>query len=262
MIVIMTALGFIRGLFKTVISFFGWFLCILIAYLLAKAVGNALLTPKMAQTIVNGKLFEAVFGMIPDGLKEVSMNEIRQMLADGATSEQVFEYVRSLSGTVIGFAFTVMRGAITKDIYLNSQIESAGQVLALELTYQIYIVLVGIAIFIVLRVIVMGVSVLFGGKLVGREIKLWERLGGLGLGAVRGFVCACILTMVLGFAAGFSSKLKEQTDVSNVAVPATDWINEKMSAALAKGNDGNERFQNLIDALEEKISNENGSVET
>lgn len=261
-IVLLTMLGFTRGLFNTIVSFFGWFVCIFIAYLIAKSVGNALLTSGMAEKIVNGKLFDSVYGLIPDGLKQVSLSEISNMLNKGSSAQEVFQYVRSQAGSLIGIAFTVLQSAITKDIYLNSHIANAAQVLALELTYQIYIVLVGIAIFVVLRVIIMGLTIFFGGKFRNRELKLWERLGGLGVGAVRGIFCACILTMVFGFVAGFSSTLKKQNDASKVAVPATNWINEKMSSALAKGNEGSDRYQNLIEALEKRIENEkNGGQE-
>ncbi len=255
-LIIMTALGFVFGLFKTIVSFCGWIVCILISYLLAKAVANAMLTANMAEKIVNGKLFDAVYGVIPDGLKEVKMSEISEMLNQGQSEQQIFEYIRSQAGALIGFVFSVLKGAILKDMYLSSGIENAGQVLALELSYQIYVVLVGVAIFIVLRIIVMGVSIVFGGLLRGRELHLWERLGGLGMGLVRGFFCACILTMVFGFIAGFSSKLKEQSEASSVAVPATNWINETMSKALAKGNEESDRYKNLIDALEKKIEEE------
>lgn len=255
-LVVMTALGFVFGLFKTIVSFCGWVVCILIAYLLAKAVANAMLSAGMAEKIVNGKLFEAVYGIIPNGLKEVKMSDIANMLSQGQSNQQIFEYVRSQAGSLMGFAFTILKGAIAKDMYLTSDIDNAGQVLALELSYQIYVVLVGVAIFLLLRVLVMGVSIYFGGKFRGREVRLWERLGGLGLGFVRGVFCACILTMVFGFVAGFSGKLKTQNDASKVAVPATNWINDAMSKALSKGNEESDRYQNLIDALEKKIEKE------
>lgn len=255
-LIVMTALGFLFGLFKTIVSFCGWFVSILIAYLLAKAVANAFLTVGMAEKIVNGKLFEAVYNLVPEGLKEIKMSAISEMISKGQSDQQIFEYVKAEAGGLMSIAFTILKGAVTKDVYLNSGIDNAGQVLSLELTYQIYVVLVGVAIFIVLRIVVMGVSVLFGGLLRGRDLHLWERLGGLGLGFVRGLFCACILTMVFGFVAGFSSKLKTQNDASKVAVPATQWINEKMSRALAKGNEESDRYQNLIDALEKKIEKE------
>lgn len=255
-IALMTVLGYLFGLFKTIVAFFGWLVCILIAYLLAKAVANAMLTYGMAEKIVNGKLFEDVYGLIPEGLKKISISEINDMLSSGQTNEQILEYVKSQAGGLVSFAFTIVQGVIFKDIYLNSSLDNVGHVLALELTYQIYVVLVGIAIFIVLRILVMGVSVIFGGKLRGRTVKLWERLGGLGLGAVRGFFYACLLVMVFGFIAGLSPKLKEQNDSSNVAVPVTNWINEAISRGLSNGNDESERYENLIIALEKKLNEE------
>lgn len=257
---IMTALGFCFGLFKTIVSFFGWFVSILIAYLLAKAVANALLTPSMAEKIVNGKLFDAVYGLIPDGLKEIKMSQIAEMLRQGQSDKQIFDYVRGQAGGLIGIAFTLLQGSLTKEIYLNSGIDNAGQTLALKMTYQIYVVLVGIAIFVVLRIVVMGVSIIFNKTLRGRDIHLWERLGGLALGFVRGLFCAFILTMVFGFVAGFSGKLKDQIEASAVAVPASNWINETMSKALTKSNEESDRYQNLIEALERKIEKENQSA--
>lgn len=258
-ILLFLVLGVIFGFFKTLVSFLGWAVCIFIAYLLAKAVANALLTAGIADRLVGGAIYDGVYGLIPDKLKDVSLYEIRQMLRTGKTAEEVGEYIKSQSGGLLGFVSSIIQGAICKEMYLNSALQNAGQVLALELTYQIYVILVGVAIFVVLRILVMGVSIIFNSKLRGRKVKVWERFAGMGLGAVRGFAYACLLLMVFNFIAGFSSALKKQSESSKVSVPVTAWINDATSKVLSRDNEDNGRYLNLIEALENRLREENNS---
>lgn len=245
-IALCAALGFIFGFFKTIISFLGWFICILFSFLLAKAIANAFLGAQTINRLVGeGSLFDLVYGVVPDKLKSISLEQIREGIAAG---ENVKELVRSQMDGFMVFASSIIEGAICKDMYLNSAIENAGQVLALELTYHIYVIMVGIIIFLLLRVIVMMLSFLFKFRL-GRKVKLWERLAGIGAGIVRGFAYACIIVMVASYVGGMSDIVKEETDASKVSVPVSTWVNDLTGKMLSGDLETNEHYQDMIDSL-------------
>lgn len=250
-------IGFIRGFFKTVLSFFGWFISLLLAYLLAKAIANAFLSPNTANWLVgDGPLYDKVYNIVPDGLKNMSMESIRQAMQSGASDESIKEIIKSESSGLLYFASTLIQNAVCKDIYINSSIETVGQVLALELTYDIYVILVGVIFFVVLRIIVMGFSLIFRAKLSGSN-KLWERLAGIGAGAIRGFAYACILFMLASYIAGIWPRMQEEVNVSKVSVPLTTWVSEVTGKMLSGNIEDNEKYtSNMIKALEDKIEKE------
>ncbi len=256
-IVLFALFGLMSGFIKTVISFFGWFISLLIAYLLAKAIANAFLSPETANWLIgDGSLYDKVYNIVPDGLKNMSMESIRTALQSGATDETIKETIRAEASGLLAFASTLIQNAVCKDIYLNSSIETVGQVLALELTYNIYVILVGIIIFFTIRILVMGVSLIFKSRLGAHDCRLWERILGIGAGAVRGFAYACILLMVASYIAGFWPRMKEELDVSKVSVPVTTWVSEITGKMLSGNIEENEKYANMIKALENKIGNE------
>lgn len=248
------ALGFVFGFFKTLVSFFGWFISLLMAYLLAKSIANAFLSANMANWLIgNGSLFDKVYGIVPDGLKEISMEEIRKAVNSGADMDAIKEVIRDQSKGLLFFASSLIQAAVTKEIYLNSAIENVGQVFALELTYHIYVIIVGIIFFIALRVVVMCISILFRSKIKDHEPKSWERFAGIALGAVRGFAYACILLMVASYIAGLSGTVKNQVDNSKVSVPVTTWISQSTSKILSDNLEENKHYLLMIDALDDRI---------
>ncbi len=261
-IVLFAVLGFIFGLFKTLVSFFGWFISLLLSYLLAKAIANAFLSPDMAYKIISeGGLYDKVYNLVPEGLKNMSMESIRAAIQSGATEETIRETIKAESTGLLYFMSSLIQGAVCKEMYINSAIESVGQVFALELTYNIYVILTGIAFFFILRVVVMGLSFIFKSKLTGHEVKFWERLAGIAGGAVRGFAYACILLMVANYIAGIWPKMQEEVNNSKVSVPVTSWVSDATGKMIGGNLEDNKKYANLIEALENRLKEEKDTVE-
>lgn len=258
LIIIFAVLGFIFGLFRTLVSFFGWFISLLLAYLLAKAIANAFLSPDMAYKIISeGGLFDKVYNLVPEGLKNMSMDSIRAALNSGASEEVIRETIASQSSGLLYFASSLIQNAVCKEMYINSAIASVGQILALELTYDIYVILTGLVFFFVLRIVVMGLSIIFKTRLAGHKVKLWERLAGIGGGAVRGFIYACLILMLASFVSGIWPKMKEEVDTSKVSVPVTSWVSDATGKMIGGNLEDNEKYMNMIKALENRIESEN-----
>ncbi len=256
-VVLFALIGFMSGFIRTVLSFFGWFISLLIAYLLAKAIANAFLSPETANWLIgDGSLYDKIYNIVPDGLKNMSMESIRTALNNGATDEMIKETISAEASGLLAFASTLIQTAVCKDIYLNSSIETVGQVLALELTYIIYVIVVGIIIFLTIRILVMGVSLIFRSRLSTRDCRFWERILGVGAGAVRGFAYACILLMLASYIAGFWPKMNEEVSVSKVSAPVTTWVSEITGKMLSGDIEENDKYANMIKALEKKIEKE------
>ncbi len=257
LIIAMAALGFIFGFFKSLISFLGWTISLLISYLLAKAIANAFLSIGTAQWLVgDGSIFDMVYGIIPEGLKKISLDAIRQAVESGADLNGIKESIRAQSEGLLFFLTPLIQEAVCKEMYLGSALSNVGQVLALELTYQLFVIMVGVILFIVLRVIVMGLSLIFKFKLKDRSLKMWERLAGIGLGVVRGFAYACILLMVVSYIAGMSQPVKDQLDASAVGKPVTAWVSESTGKMLSGDLESNDSYKLMITALGERVQKE------
>ncbi len=258
LIVVFAVLGFVFGFFRTLFSFFGWFISLLMAYLLAKAIANALLTPQMAGHLVgSGSLYDKVYNLVPEGLKNMSMDSIREAMQSGS-QDAIIEAIKAESSGLLYYASSLIQNAVCKDMYINSTIQNVGQVLALELTYNIYVILTGVIFFIVFRLIIIVLSVIFRARLL-RKKKLWERLAGIGMGAIRGFAYACILLMVASYIAGVWPKMQEEVNISKVSVPVTTWVSETTGKLLSGDLEDNDKYKNMIEVLEERSAEENAA---
>ena len=256
---VFAVLGFLCGFFKTLVSFFGWFISILLSYLLAKAVANSFLSGSTAQWLVgDGSIFDKVYNILPGGLKEISMDSIREAINSGATKEQIAAMIKSESQGLMVFVTSLLQDAVCREMYLNSAIQNVGQVIALELTYHIYVIIVGVIFFIVLRIVVMGISLIFKDKIGGSEIRNLGRVTGLVIGAIRGFAYACIVLMVASYASGMSTKIKNQVDASKVSVPVTTWTSSVTGKMLSGDLEDNEHYRLMINVLEHRI--EDGTI--
>lgn len=244
-------LGFVRGFFKTLVGFFGWAVSILLAYLLAKAVANALLSAGVSQWLLKeGSLFDKIYGIMPEGLKGISIDSINEMIAEGKSQDYIKEYIKSQSGGLVFFASNIIQSTVCSDMYLSSALDNAAQVISLELTYHIYVILTGVALFIVLRVVVMGVSILFKGKL--GNGGLVGRIGGIALGAVRGLAYACFVLVIASYVAGVSPTVNNQLDESKVGRPVISWVTESTSRMISGELNENEQYREMIRIIEER----------
>lgn len=266
-IVVFTVLGFICGLFKTFVSFFGWFISFVLSYLCAKALANAFLSASAAEALVSGSdsIFAKIYEILPDGLKGISMDSIRAALAADQSEAAIKESIASQADGLLKFASSIIQEAVCKPMYLGSAVQNVAQVLALELTYHLYVILVGVIFFVVLRIIVMGVSIIVKNRASeakkGKEkdvLKLPQRLGGLALGAIRGFAYGCVLLMLASYLSGIMSFVQQQVDESQLSVPITSWISETTGAMLSDNLEENENYLLIIDAFERQLAAEEG----
>lgn len=188
-------IGLAKGFFKTLISFFGWFISILIAALTARVVAEALLDIEAVGNIVAGggegfSLFSLFKGLLPDGLKA---------LPAAATAEQITEAL----GT--GVVASILKPFISLLTSTTNAANTVADGIALSLAGGVFEIVVGIGMFIVCRIL-MTLFTMFAKSLINPDKKkgFLGRIGGFVLGAARGALYCAILLVVVGFLTPFT----------------------------------------------------------
>lgn len=188
-------IGLWKGFFKTLISFFGWFIAMLIAVLTARVVAEALLDiPAVGKFVVGSdgfSLFGALKNMLPEGLMALPAGateaEIAGALGDGVVASLLKPFTKLLT-----------------EMGTTASAATVGDGIGIALSGGLFEVMVGIGMFIVCR-IVMTLFTLFFKSLIDKDKKMGvlTRLGGFLFGAVRGTLYCAILLVAVGFLTPF-----------------------------------------------------------
>ncbi len=205
LVALMGLIGLWKGFFKTLVTFCGWFVSILVAMLIARVVAEALLDVSALGNFVAGSegfsLFSFFKGMLPEELMALESSateaQIRTALGDGVVAAIVSPFIGVLTNTTI-----------------SASALSVGEGIALAMAGGVFEVIVGIALFIVIRII-MTLLVLFLKSLINPDKKkgVLERLGGFLLGAARGVLFSGVLLLIVGFMTPFSFMGKVTSEI-------------------------------------------------
>ncbi len=261
--------GVAKGFFKTLISFFGWFLTLLITFLLAKTIANALLTENVVDWLIkDGSVYDRIYNIgLMDNLKKLDMESIRSAVASGSTDEQVKAMLLEKADGIMKLFVGLIQTAVCKDVYLSSSLENVGQVFAIEITYNAFVITVGVVFFIVLRILI-GVLTALANKKKPENISVLSRVGGLALGLVKGAVYACLsMVLVIYIAAvpieslqSFSDKLNEQLTQSVIDDKVNEASDKVLNFVLSRGDDGEEdkRYMAYVEKAQKSIQKKAG----
>ena len=212
-IIVIVALGALiglwRGFFKTLISFFGWFVSFLIAMFITKPIAGALLDVKGIQGFVLGtegwSLFSWIHGKLPD---------------------------LTQPGGILGIVLSPLIKVATAaggDLTTN---------VALLLANGIFNILVCICLFIIIRLLLLLVTMFANAMTRNKFVGALNRLLGLVLGAVKGAGLVAILMIIMNFMMGLSimAPVRNQIDNSVIAAPVYKQIS-RLTDKFLSGND-------------------------
>lgn len=235
LVALMALIGLWKGFFKTLVTFCGWFVSILVSMLIARVVAEALLDVTAIGNFVAGSegfsLFGFFKGMLPDELMALESSateaQIRTALGDGVVAAIVSPFIGVLTNSTI-----------------SASALSVGEGIALAMAGGVFEVIVGVALFIVIRII-MTLLVLFLKSLINPDKKkgVLERLGGFVLGAARGVLFSCVILLVIGFMTPFSfmGQITSDIDQSVIARPIATQV-----YALSGKIGSNENYYNKL----------------
>ena len=235
LVVLMALIGLWKGFFKSLVTFCGWFVSILVSMLIARVVAEALLDVPALGNFVAGSegfsLFGFFKGMLPEELLALESSateaQIRTALGDGVVAAIVSPFIGVLTNTTI-----------------SASALSVGEGIALAMAGGLFEVMVGVALFIVIRII-MTLLVLFLKSLINPDKKkgALERLGGFLLGAARGVLFSCVLLLIVGFMTPFNfmGQITADIDQSVLARPIATQV-----YALSGKITSNENYYNKL----------------
>lgn len=229
MVAFMALIGLWKGFFKTLITFCGWFISMLFAVLTAGVIAEALLDVESIGNFVAGgdgmSIFSFFYGMLPSQIKSLpvraSASDIESAIGVGA----------------VGAIIRPFLDVLTKGPIINSS-ATVGEGIALLLAGGVFEVLVGIAMFIVVRII-MTLLVLFLKSLVSENATgALGRLGGFLLGAVRGGLYCAVLLLIVGFLTPFTFMEPVTAEIDNgiLARPVAEQVYTLSAKMTANDN--------------------------
>ena len=225
-------IGLWKGFFKTVISFFGWFVSFIIAAALTKPIAGALLDVGKIRGFVVGthgwSLYSWIYGKMPD-----------------------------LSGDGLGgFLGTVLKPVIK---VASTAAGDLTQNVSLLLANGVFNIIVCIALLIALRVLLLLFTMFANAMTRGKFTGALNRLLGLVFGAVRGGALVALVMVVFTFIMGlsFMNPVRKQIDNSVIAAP----VYKQVSRLTDKFLSGNESMLNKLRIISGLDSEDGGEAE-
>lgn len=217
LVVLCGLIGLWKGFFKTFIGMFGGIIALLLAIFLAKPVSEACIDG-FAQNFVlgeSGSIRMFVGGLLPDALKELGA-------ASSVTTEM---FTEALGGSIFGFLLKPFAGLLLG----NQMVQAAATVydgITVLIAYQIFAVIVGVALFIVARLLMCLFTMFAKSFLQDKKVSGLSRLLGAVLGVARGALYACVLLLLASFMTGFPfmSGYNADLEKSVLAKNATEFV--------------------------------------
>lgn len=214
-IIVVVALGALiglwKGFFKTLISFFGWFVSFLVAFFITKPIVGALLDVKGIKNFVVGNgeswsLFTWIYAKLPD-----------------------------LNGS--GVLATLLR-PLTKIVEEVGGTDLSTGV-ALLIANGIFSVAVCICLFIIIRILLLLFTMFANAMTQNKLVGALNRLLGLVLGAVKGAWFVGMAMIVLTFLMGmsFMAPVRAQMDKSVLAEPIYNQVVKLTDKFITGGKD-------------------------
>lgn len=245
LLVLATAVfGFFKGFIKSLVSLLGFVVSLALAILLARVVANALLGIDAIGNLVAGEksLFSWLQGIMPDGLKDITTEQM-------AAAPNIDDLISQSSGVSSWFMkiFYPLVGSGLKSTAYLAAMENAQQIMAMELAYSIYVLIVGILLFVVIRIVAAVVSLIFKRFTTGKKSIGGRILGGI-LGAGKGFLYSMIILLVISIAANisFMQPVSQEVNDGKIASALTS-ATLKVTAPLLKGDENDKRHERLLE---------------
>ena len=201
---LLALVGLWKGVFKSVVSFCGGLIAMLLAVLLTKVVSYALLDINSVANFVCGSSGFSLYGKILDFLP-----------AKGSESGILKILVDPIYTKIAGYAGFESASAAT-----------SRQAVALMLAYGIFSVIVCMGLFIVFRVLMILFTMFVKSLSKGGKPGGVSRLFGFIVGAIRGFAYSMIILMILSYLIAIPqlSMISNQIDNSVIAKPVMQTV--------------------------------------
>ncbi|MCL2556752.1 MAG: hypothetical protein FWE03_07055 [Firmicutes bacterium] len=256
LIAVFMFLGLRAGFKKSLVSFVCLAVSLLLSVLLAPVATRALMGIDSIANLIagpNNSIFTFFYNHLWAGLDQISIEYLNQVYSyGGATAvDAVFmDGGFNLSSVFMMIVYPLVRSAAVSPIMLNSTMDTARHLFALELAYGASVFIVGILLFLILRIIAacLNIAFKFSGKK-GAKKNPVSRLVGGAIGLLRGAVYAGLILIVLSLLAGFAFMDTPMQTISNsfIAGHISNGANA-ITEFIIRSNPESTRFEILLKA--------------
>lgn len=189
LVVLFAVIGVLRGIKKSTLAFGAFLVAFVISFFLAKVVAEALLGIEAIRMFVIGKDGFSLYTWLNGS---IVISEGNSVMFAGETAPSDF-----ISDNFFAPMIELVGG------YALSESFTISNAVALCSAFTVFTAIVGVGLFIVVRVLLCLVTMIIKA-LIGRKKSWLGRLGGFGVGILRGACWSIALTIVLSTIGGFT----------------------------------------------------------
>ena len=245
--------GFVSGFRKSLVSLVGFTLSLIVAVITARLTTRALVSVDFLGNIVAGQdgwsIYGVIYGFLVPQLDTVSVAQMSQAYAsggEGAVAALFQTPELNLSWIFMAVTYPLVSSAATNPAFLSSNLGTARELFALELSYGVAIFIVGVLLFMAVRIIIACICLALRTK--SRKKNPLGRVVGAGFGAARGMLYAIVILSLLTFLSGFPYVARPMEEIRNSA--AVDPLSRGTSAVtelILRGGRDDRRFEMLLE---------------
>jgi len=250
------AWGFIIGFRKSLVRLIGFGVSLLISVLLAGLVARSLLNIDFIANFVAGSqnsLYSFFHYRLSSQLDQITIEYLRAAYSYGGAYavDAVFQDTRAVFRLVV---YPLVRSAATSSVMLNSNMETARDLFALELAYGTAVLITGALLFFLLRIFIACLNIVLKKRSKSKQAanKMQNTLGrllGAPLGAMRGLFFVSTILVVLSLMSGFSFMERPMEEIQSSIVASTiSRGTQAISQLIIHSNPDNARFEILLEA--------------
>jgi uncharacterized membrane protein required for colicin V production len=254
--------GFYKGFVKSIVSLASFLVSTIIAFALAKTVANALLSVDTIGNWVAGKegsLYSLAY-KIMDGLENITTSQLSLVASDSDALKALFN---EQAPWFMKLLYPVLSSALTNTVYLAS-LSNAREILSLELAYGMFTLLVGIAIFIAIRIIAAVISIFFKSFSDGKKSFIGRLLGAV-IGGAKGLLYTLVILCVLSLLSNvsFIQPISGYIENSKIASGLSS-LSVKINTMIIENKEDAPRYERMVELFGASESNggETGGGET
>lgn len=207
--VLFTVLGVIRGFFKTLASFCGWFVAFVLAIVFAKAVASFLTETEFIRNLFfrdsdGFSFYKKIYSAMPDGLKEIDRGQMAAAINGAEDPVSALQKLISGKNFLLGLLSSLFKGSLLQPLtnpeILSFSFDNLAQGFSLLISGSLLVVFSGIILFAVLRLVTFILQLLVHDfRLPGILDKIF---GGV-MGAVRALCFTVVVLMAIGLTLNF-----------------------------------------------------------
>ncbi len=228
-IVICAIVGLVRGFFKSLLSFFGTIVSLIISILLAKTIANALLGWGPVDWLFGST--GVISGAVENGLTKLSAEMFNTAFSSAGNVE---ELTAALTAAGIPSFLAPLLASVVAGFNFAGADVTLGHILAPLIANIIYYIVIVLILFAILKIVLSILNKFFKFLTKNRAIRGLDRFFGFLIGAAKGTLLVALLFTVLSLFSSWQvlAPYNEALNNTTIAKPFNDTVYELVGKNL------------------------------